>query len=308
MGAPHTLVPPSPGIAPPAQGTVVVLGDSAQAGLHPPPLPAADSVHFATGVRKSALKQKPVGTFAKLLGAPSVQAVQKSFRFMDLPGGLLSSKKLRLYSSNAQWRTELRNMVYHHLCSDHKQALLVHRPRISSLRSRTRFDRSRPLLSEVVGQEHDTALSTMKRNPGRRNVSAKTNTGPLHRECHRPSYGLTQVCHLIREEFRPIYMQKQEIGLDLTDTSKFLGTFFPDALVQVATLPSTRARSGDLPYTGNLTIAVSEKICALECSDDGIDILPLLGIWANSYKIEAGFGRYLKAQYHPQTDGEAKDL
>jgi hypothetical protein len=57
-----------------------------------------------------------------------------------------------------------------------------------------------------------------------------------------------------------------------------------------------------------LTIAVGDKPGEVEKSKGGVEVLPLLDLWANSFKIEAGFGRYLKNDYVPHTDGEAKDL
>jgi hypothetical protein len=63
-----------------------------------------------------------------------------------------------------------------------------------------------------------------------------------------------------------------------------------------------------MPFDGNLTIAVADKPLSIEVTAEGTEIIQLLDIWANSHKIEAGFGRYLKKNYAPQTDGEAKDL
>jgi hypothetical protein len=119
---------------------------------------------------------------------------------------------------------------------------------------------------------------------------------------------LTQVCRQIRHEFRQIYLAKQEIGMDLTEIVGYLQTFYAPAAGQLASLAAPGDREADLSFVGNLTIAVGEKANDLEKSVDGIDIFPLLDIWANSFKIEAGFGRYLKVHYVPETDGEAKDL
>lgn len=199
-------------------------------------------------------------------------------------------------------------MIYHHTNHNPKQALLVHRPRLASLRSRTRYDRARPLASEVLGQEHDEKLSTVKRKHGRRNTAAKSKNGTWNRETNRPFFGFTQVCQQIREEYRSIYLTKQEIGMDFTDTVKYLHTFYHDVQERMAALGPAGSRSLDMPFTGNLTIAVGDKASAVERVKEGIDVFPLLDIWANSLKIEAGFGRYLKANYVPETDGEAKDL
>ncbi|CBY01485.1 hypothetical protein LEMA_P002720.1 [Plenodomus lingam JN3] len=211
---------------------------------------------------------------------------RRPFRFLALPG-------------------EIRNLIYDHTQDDTRQALLVHRPRLASLRSRTRVDRSRPLASEVAGHEHDKQLELVK---SFRSMHTKKNTGGLSRESHRPFFGLTQVCKAIRQEFRPIYLRYQEIGMDLTEIVKYLRTFYADAPQKLATIAAPGVRKQDLSYTGNLTIAVSDRPNMMERGAHGIDIFPLLDIWANSWKIEAGFGRYMKARYYPEADGEAKDL
>lgn len=172
---------------------------------------------------------------------------------------------------------------------------------MSSLRLRTRLDRTRTLASDITGKEHDKALSDPKK-PSRRKY------GPLPRDTNRPFFGLTQVCRLLRHEYRPIYLQKQEIGMDLTEMVEYLQTFYYDAPGLFAQLQAPGARQKDLPYTGNLTIAVGDKANEKELRAEGIEIKPLLDIWANSFKIEAGFGRYMKARYVPESDGEAKDL
>src|SRR5690242_3738836 len=133
-------------------------------------------------------------------------------------------------------------------------------------------------------------------------------TALLPRDTNRPFFGLTQVCRLLRQEFRPIQMQRQEIGMDLVDVETYLNTFYPDATAQLEALTTSEDRKVDMPYTGNMTIAVGDKIKQIEKSADGIDILPLLDVWANSFKIEAGFGRYMQVHYDATADGEAKDL
>jgi hypothetical protein len=67
-------------------------------------------------------------------------------------------------------------------------------------------------------------------------------------------------------------------------------------------------RLADMPFNGNITIAVADRPLQVEKSLNGVEVIPLLDLWANSVKIEAGFGRYLKAHYNPAGDGEAKDL
>jgi hypothetical protein len=198
----------------------------------------------------------------------------------------------------------LRNEVYKHTHSHPKQALLVHRPRIASLRPRTRLDRSRTLASDIADQDHDEELSTT--NTSRRSLKPKHKTTPRETNC--PFWGLTQVCQQIRNEYRPIYMQQQEIGMDLTEIVGYLQTFYASTASEVTKLAVLGERKSDMPFVGNLTIAVGDKPNDLERSSEGIEIFPLLDIWANSFKIEAGFGRYLKANYVPEADGEAKDL
>lgn len=96
--------------------------------------------------------------------------------------------------------------------------------------------------------------------------------------------------------------------MDLVDVETYLDTFYPDAAAQLEALTTSEDRKVDMPYTGNMTIAVGDKIKQNEKSEDGIDVLPLLDVWANSFKIEAGFGRYMQAHYDATADGEAKDL
>lgn len=105
-----------------------------------------------------------------------------------------------------------------------------------------------------------------------------------------------------------MYMQKQEIGMDLVDVVSYLKTHYPEAPEQLKALSTSHDRKADMPFTGNLTIAIGERIKGLEMTTKGVDVWPLLDIWANSLKIEAGFGRYLQVNYDATGDGEAKDL
>ncbi|KAH7384008.1 hypothetical protein BKA66DRAFT_417040 [Pyrenochaeta sp. MPI-SDFR-AT-0127] len=294
IGAPHAHVPPSPGIVPEVQSasftepSIQELKTTARKrnGIH--------NLRTGAGVKKPQTKKSARSAIAKLksaaFGAVSVtssKALEKPFPFMNLPG-------------------EIRNLIYQFTSGSSKQALLVHRPRMASLRPRTRVDRSRPLASDITGNEHDTALFMVnKRCDKPKSKSAK---GATIRETNRPYFGLTQVNRLIRGEYRPIYLQKQEVGMDLTKTVEYLRTFYYDAAAGLTSLDAPGIRKSDLPFTGNLTIAVGNKPNEMERSKDGIEVFPLLDLWANSFKIEAGFGRYLKAHYVPERDGEAKDL
>jgi hypothetical protein len=196
-------------------------------------------------------------------------------------------------------------MIYAHTYDNAKQALLVHRPRIASLRLRTRLDRARPLASDLIEKEQDDELATFDTIRRTNKVKPKIDWS---RETNRPFVGLTQVCKQIRQEFRPIYLAKQEIGMDITEIIAYLDIFYPGASETIAALPVPGTRTVDAPFTGNLTIAIGDKPTAAERVAEGVEVFPLLNTWANSLKIEAGFGRYQKARYVPETDGEAKDL
>ncbi|KAF1849199.1 uncharacterized protein K460DRAFT_404436 [Cucurbitaria berberidis CBS 394.84] len=283
MESQHTSVPPSPYGPPPSPFASLMAPVAEQPAAATSKTKAKQRARTGAGVKKAPLKKKSNGTSLKL-----VASGQKApFRFMDLPG-------------------EIRNIVYQHTYANPKQALLVHRPRMASLRSRTRFDRARPLASDVIGNELDSAISGSKAT--RPIIKPRSKAGLTLRETNRPYSGLTQVCKLLRYEYRPIYMQKQEIGMDLTDIVEYLQAFYYEAPTRFANLPAPGRRETDLPFGGNLTIAIGDKPNEKELAADGIEAFPLLEIWANSFKIEAGFGRYLKVHYAPEDDGEAKDL
>ena len=174
-----------------------------------------------------------------------------------------------------------------------KQALLVYLPKTSTLRDSTRVSR---------------ATSGRYREPEdldkRRRKNVIKDLAP--KESNRPFVGLTQVCTQLRKEFYPLYIKRQEVGLDLAYTSMYVKTFFnPDVSMCFA---DTDPAGKNMPFRGNITIAVADKILPVEKTVGYIDILPLLDTWANSMHIEAGFGRYSRKAYIPQRDGEAKDL
>jgi hypothetical protein len=177
---------------------------------------------------------------------------------------------------------------------------------MASLRPRTRLDRQRPLTSDITDHELRVSLS-----PTASQAAAKTKKGnktTIARETNRPFWGLSQVSRQTRAEYRPIYLSKQEIGMDLTETVKYLRTFYPEAPGEFKKLHGVGKRIADMPFNGNITIAVADRPLQVEKSLNGVEVIPLLDLWANSVKIEAGFGRYLKAHYNPTGDGEAKDL
>ncbi|KAF1951553.1 hypothetical protein CC80DRAFT_203489 [Byssothecium circinans] len=176
---------------------------------------------------------------------------------------------------------ELRNRIYHYCLVDTKQALLHHRPRVATLRSRTREDRTRPMAFADTASDDTKATSA--------------------RESNRPSMALTQVCQQLRAEFFPLYYEKQEIGMDLKDVLKYIDTF-----IHTSMLTKEQFEGKDWPFKGNLTIALSDKI-----SDDekkGMEMWPLLEVWANSIQIQAGFGCYAARDALARPEGEAKDM
>lgn len=297
---PKTFIPPSPGC--PILESLATQKSGAKIRATPPPGKRAQ----AAGVQKTSSVPKPKTSIAKNIGA--IANGKKITSLLDLPGGMLV---LALPVSQALSLTslEIRNLVYSYTAGNSRQALLVHRPRIASLRPRTRLDRHRTLKSDLLETKHDSAIpdATMRSHNGTTRHPRKSTT-LLARETNRPFFGLTQVCRLLRAEFRPMYMQSQEIGMDLVEVGTYLRTFYPEAAKQLNTLSMSTNRKIDLPFTGNLTIAVGDKVKSIEKSVEGIDVAALLDIWSNSFKIEAGFGRYMQALYDATADGEAKDL
>jgi hypothetical protein len=174
-------------------------------------------------------------------------------------------------------------MVYHHAFQLPKQALLVHRPRMASLRPRTRLDRQRSLESDVKDRELGYQLSLSAEKSRRNNKNTKTTK---KRETNRPYWGLTQVSHQVRQEFRPIYLAKQEIGMDLTQIVEYLQIFYFSAPMEFAKLDMNGIRAEDMPFNGNLTIAVGDKPSDLEKSKHGVEVVPLLDLWANSFEAK----------------------
>ena len=187
---------------------------------------------------------------------------QSASRFLSLPG-------------------ELRNRIYEWCLAGTKQALVTHRPRVSTLRERTRSDRTRPLAIGDVDSDDNLATST--------------------RVCLRPAVGLTQVCRGLRKEFLPLYEMAQEIGVDLTDVGKFVDTFF-----NTSALTPEQFDAKDWPFKANLTIALDDKLS--EDEKKGLEILPFLDVWTNSEQIMAGFGCYIERVGPHRSEGEAKDM
>lgn len=243
-------------------------------------------VKKAKHVKKTPKVPKPTGPAQDKKTSEVFKAVKDYFPFLDLPG-------------------EIRNLIYDYTCANARQTLLVHRPRLARLRSSTRASRTRNLASDEVAKQQDATLALANIKTSK----AKANTH-MPRESHRPFVGLTQVCRQIRDEYRPIYMAKQEVGMDLIAIGTYLQTFYADAPNVIAALPPAGAgrRAEDASFNGNFTIAVAEKDTLRKYDDEGVEVFPLLDLWANSARIEAGFGRYAKVDYIPERDGEAKDL
>ena len=240
-----------------------------------------------------------------LKGGNRVAEEKKKISLLELPGGKL---RLRLLALQSLRHPEIRNIIYSFTDTDKKQALLVHRPRLASLRPRTQLDRTRPLRSDLaekrqarIAPDSDGSRSSPEGKHRRRSAT-------LSRETNRPFFGLTQVCRQLRGEFRPLYMQKQEIGMDLEGLTNYLDTYYYGVSQHLNALSTSKDRKVDMPFFGNLTIALGDRIKKIEMAADGVDIWPFLCIWANSYKIEAGFGRYVQGPYDRTGDGEAKDL
>ncbi|KAJ4299341.1 hypothetical protein N0V90_004586 [Kalmusia sp. IMI 367209] len=224
----------------------------------------------------SVVKRVKVGDLAITMRDDGENKVDsKAFRFLDLP-------------------PELRNQIYCQ-CIDmsQKQALVIHRPRMATLRSSTRQGRANP------GRYCEPEDPDKKRSPKAKQLPPK--------QTNRPFVGLTQVNRQIRREFYTTYMSRQEIGMDFTDCSKYMATYF-DPNQPICLQGPWDIAGKNMPFQGNITIAVSRKILPAEKQLGWIDALPLLTTWANSVHIEAGFGRYSSAGYIPQRDGEAKDL
>lgn len=177
-----------------------------------------------------------------------------------------------------------------------RQALVIYLPKTGTLRSSTRQIRAAPgkyCEPDDPDKEKGARMGTVGE--------------VVPKESNRPFVGLTHVCRKIREEFYPMYIANQEIGMDLTNTAKYMETFF-NRNVPLSFADVVDPTGRNMPFRGNITIAVPQKILSIEKKVGWIDALPLLNTWANSTHIEAGFGRYSRRDYHPEVDGEAKDL
>lgn len=91
-------------------------------------------------------------------------------------------------------------------------------------------------------------------------------------------------------------MLRQQTALDLPDLNKYIGTFYPGT----DTFPLRR--------TGNFAIAIRDKITAAEKRGAGLDLWPLISLWAMCYRVQASFGQYYFRGYDGAQDGEAKNF
>ncbi|KAF2271734.1 uncharacterized protein EI97DRAFT_387204, partial [Westerdykella ornata] len=158
---------------------------------------------------------------------------------------------------------EVRNKIYAMTLSKTQQALIKYRPRHASLRPRKAESDKKP--------------------------------------SRRPYMGLTQVCRQIRQEYRPLYLREQPIGLDMVDLNPYLKAFYP--------ITDSDGMVSKSDYSmRSVTVALNYHISSLEKCKKGIDLWPMLNIWANAYRLEAGFGRYSHHGYQSELDGEAKDM
>ncbi|KAF2998217.1 hypothetical protein E8E13_005256 [Curvularia kusanoi] len=276
---PKATIPPSPDR--PGFGSVGSVSKSKEKRKASPPAVTERSL---TGRIQKSTRTTTSSVLDVLSVVDNASVEKKAISLMDMPG-------------------EIRNIIYSYACPNDRQALLVHRPRIASLRPRTQLDRNRPLRSDLVEREQARRVPEIGRD-GRRRRESFT----LERQSNRPFFGLTQVSRQLRAEFRPLYMHRQEVGMDMKDIDGYLTTFYSEAPELLNALVLPPSREDDLPFSGNVTIAIGDDIKASGDPSPGIDLLPFLDIWANSYKIEAGFGRYLQNSYNATMDGEAKDL
>lgn len=182
------------------------------------------------------------------------------------------------------------------------QLVLVHRPRIASLRPRTRLDRSRTLPSDIAAQEYEERLSSDS------SITNGSESENIPRKTSRPFWGLTQASRQLRYEFRPIYLINQEIGLDLNNISGYFKAFYPSAAKELAKIGPSGERESTLSFVGHVTVALGETANKEERGPKGIEVLPLIEVWANGFSMQAGFGRYATSGHQWPVDAETKDL
>ncbi|KAF2737391.1 hypothetical protein EJ04DRAFT_592999 [Polyplosphaeria fusca] len=126
----------------------------------------------------------------------------------------------------------------------------------------------------------------VKHAPRRRGLRARTNRKPSL----RPFLALTQVCRLVRVEFRPWFLNTQEMIVDINDMEKYVKTFYPadDSMIRF----------------GQIKIGLSLVIKANNRGNEGIDILPVLRFWIGTFELDMGFCIYYKDPENPEPDDE----
>lgn len=141
-----------------------------------------------------------------------------------------------------------------------------------------------------------TCQALLKHLPRRATLRRRKPHPDPHRRLQRDYFGLSQVCRQVRHEYRPWHILHQQIAIDLVDINKYIETFYPEDA------------SAHLRRTGNLTIAIRNKITAVEKTGAGLDLWPPLSLWAKSYRVEANFGRYFYKGCDGRNDGNSNDL
>jgi hypothetical protein len=92
LGSEHAMVPPSPGV--PVPGFETPMMSTVPGSELPVRMSKRKHVRTGAGIKKSQPKKKAAGSVAKLMNAAltvnagaSEKALEKPFRFTDLPGG-----------------------------------------------------------------------------------------------------------------------------------------------------------------------------------------------------------------------------
>ena len=178
-------------------------------------------------------------------------------------------------------------VVYECIVADMKQEVLVHCPRRASLRPRL-------AIPKYTDFEEPTGLT--KNGTKRKPKDALP-------DLSRQYYSLTQVDDMIRDEFNPIHVRHQEIGIDLTQVTHYIHYFIN---------PPGIAIPGRDILNANITVVIHNSV-----KDASLpDLLPLLEIAASSCHVSVGFARYdidtsplyFRGAYNPDLDVELRDL
>ncbi|OAL57208.1 hypothetical protein IQ07DRAFT_30385 [Pyrenochaeta sp. DS3sAY3a] len=165
---------------------------------------------------------------------------------------------------------DIRNLIYHIASDNEYQAYLIHKP--------------------TRRQRRELGFTEWEEPPSKEPQNS------------RPFHGLTQVCQLIRKEFRPLYMRHQQVGIHIEEISRYMRDFYPDkAYDQGADLVVAIKKT---PADDN----PGRRSMDPEVDMEGIELLPLLGAWANNIHFSAIFSLFLGAKQKLQDNPELKDL